>query len=657
MSYNSNKVYGALKSILSGLLIALFIYFGSVQAAEPNKTKTIGDIKPPFTLSIRTLTPDEKPQPGVKIKCLHPRAQRGAAIVDTVATSNEEGMAEFNITKADLVLDRYFWFSIADESFVGNPGVGISPIDNEYTYTFKVLPAEKYQVLIRDEHNRPIPGANLWLYSDHPAFPRMEPDIFRAAISATANAQGLADITFAQVETNIVASAKGQASTFIRGASLPKGEPFVITLTPGCNITGQVVDAENNPVANVELSATKKDFIMYYLQEFILKAATDAEGKFVLENATEGIYEIQSLMQEPHEALYAKPVSVTVEGNSSIKGVKILAEHGAVLKGKYVTKHKLEIADRDIFIGTFSPTRSNWKIQTKDDGSFVISGIPKNTDGMIDFIGVSGYYTSLKMSKTYPFFELEDDGIRFGNVPPGVYEGVEVQFLLAGRSTGMVFDSSGTPMPNQELVIRPGARIYRTNDKGQYTAEIPPNMDITIEVRDSSSRQVIFYCEPFKMEEGQVIEKNLNLGSVSLKLVGQSLPEFKGIDIEFDMEQGQNKKILVCFFDMDQRPSRNCVLQLAKQVDRLQEKGVTVLAVQAQKTDENTLREWIKTNNISFPVGMVEADDEETPLAWGVKSLPWLILTDRNHVVTAEGFGLAELNDKIVDALDAKDQP
>ena len=649
MSCITNKVYGVLNATLSGLMTALFVYFGTLQAAEPNQTRTIGDIKPPFKFSILTLTPDDKPQPGVKIKCLHPRAQRGAAIVDTVATSSEKGVAGFDIAQADLVSDRYFWFSIADDSFVGTPGVGISPIDNEYTYTFKVLPAKKYQILIHDKDNRPIPGAKLWLYSDHPAFPRLEPDAFRAVTSATANAQGLADITFAAVETNIVASAKGQASKFIRGVSLSKDGPFVITLTPGCNITGRVVDAENSPVANVQLSATKKDFMMYYLQEFILKAATDAQGKFVLENATEGIYEIRSLMQEPHEALYAKPVSVTVEGNSSVSGVKILVEHGAVLKGKYVTKHKLRLAGRDIFISTFSPIRSNWEIQTKDDGSFAISGIPKNTEGMARFVGVSGYYTSAKMSNMYPFFTLENDSIRFSNVPPGVYEGMEVQFLLAGRSTGIVFDSSGTPMPNQELVIRPGGWIYRTNDKGQYTAEIPPNMDITIEVRDSSSRRVLFCCEPFRVEEGQVIEKNLNLGSVPSKLVGQPLPEFKEIGIEFDMEQAQNKKILVCFFDMNQRPSRNCIVQLAKQAECLKEKGVTALAVQAQKTAENTLREWAKINNISLPVGMVQGDDEKTRLDWGVKSLPWLILTDTDHIVRAEGFGLAELNDKITE--------
>ena len=38
---------------------------------------------------------------------------------------------------------------------------------------------------------------------------------------------------------------------------------------------------------------------------------------------------------------------------------------------------------------------------------------------------------------------------------------------------------------------------------------------------------------------------------------------------------------------------------------------------------------------------------EQIRFNWGVKSLPWLILTDKNHIVTAEGFNIAELNEKV----------
>jgi hypothetical protein len=72
-----------------------------------------------------------------------------------------------------------------------------------------------------------------------------------------------------------------------------------------------------------------------------------------------------------------------------------------------------------------------------------------------------------------------------------------------------------------------------------------------------------------------------------------------------------------------------------------------VAAVQASNVDEDTLNEWIKKNNIPFHVGMIQGDEEKTCFTWGVRSLPWLILTDKEHIVCAEGFSLAELDEKL----------
>jgi internalin A len=49
------------------------------------------------------------------------------------------------------------------------------------------------------------------------------------------------------------------------------------------------------------------------------------------------------------------------------------------------------------------------------------------------------------------------------------------------------------------------------------------------------------------------------------------------------------------------------------------------------------------------PILLCFFDMQQTRFAWGVRSLPWLILTDCNHVVTAEGFGPGELDEKIKD--------
>jgi protocatechuate 3,4-dioxygenase beta subunit len=129
--------------------------------------------------------------------------------------------------------------------------------------------------------------------------------------------------------------------------------------------------------------------------------------------------------------------------------------------------------------------------------------------------------------------------------------------------------------------------------------------------------------------------------------VGKSLSDINNLDIGLNTRTFEDSAILLCFFNFEQRPSRNCMMHLVKKEKQLKGKGVTVIAIHASNVDENTLNEWIKKNNIPFPVGMIQDDEEKIRFNWGVRSLPWLILTDRKHIVTAEGFGLDELDEKI----------
>jgi hypothetical protein len=130
-------------------------------------------------------------------------------------------------------------------------------------------------------------------------------------------------------------------------------------------------------------------------------------------------------------------------------------------------------------------------------------------------------------------------------------------------------------------------------------------------------------------------------------LAGRPLPGFDGIGIDLTPGQIKDKRVLVCFFDWEQRPSRNCVLQLAKQAAALGEKGVAIAAVHVSKDNEAALRKWAADSKIPLPVGTIAGEREEVFLAWSVKSLPWLVLTDANHTVTAEGFSPDELDKKL----------
>lgn len=129
-------------------------------------------------------------------------------------------------------------------------------------------------------------------------------------------------------------------------------------------------------------------------------------------------------------------------------------------------------------------------------------------------------------------------------------------------------------------------------------------------------------------------------------LVRARLPSIADNRMDFDAKQIKGRRVLICFFDMEQRPSRKCIVQLARKVEQLKLRGIAVVAVQTLKVNDQDLSEWIKDQRIPFPVVSIQKDQEAVQFRWAVKSLPWLILTDKTHIVQAEGLTLDELLDK-----------
>ena len=141
------------------------------------------------------------------------------------------------------------------------------------------------------------------------------------------------------------------------------------------------------------------------------------------------------------------------------------------------------------------------------------------------------------------------------------------------------------------------------------------------------------------------------------QLIGKVLPALQDILAGQSVERPKNGKTLVCFWDVGQRPSRHLIKKLAEQAKNLAEQNITVVAVQASKVEQSAiggLDEWVKENNIPFLVCQVGGHAEAIKYSWGVRSLPWLILTDHKGLVSAEGFGLDELATRIAELMDAE---
>ena len=327
-------------------------------------------------------------------------------------------------------------------------------------------------------------------------------------------------------------------------------------------------------------------------------------------------------------------------------GIKL--SPGVIFSGKVVDVNDKGIPEAEISMtfwisdygyGTREPTKID------SDGNFEIRAVPVGYRYSVE-ASADGYGNRYVQVNTN---ETENERM---NLEPLVLE-------IANLSvSGIVVDQFDQPISNARIYGygngQPSMLETYTNTKGQFKLENVCEGQISIQANKN---------EPERLH-GQMTAKG---GDMNIKivvseinsegrlvprqpppLVGKPTPNFDNIKIDFPSEQTKSKQILICFWDYQQRPSRNCMIQLSKKAEELKSQDVEIIAVHVSKIEQVKLNEWIKDNNIDFIVGMITGEEEQTRFNWGVKSLPWLILTDKNHVVTAEGFSINDMNEQIL---------
>jgi hypothetical protein len=205
--------------------------------------------------------------------------------------------------------------------------------------------------------------------------------------------------------------------------------------------------------------------------------------------------------------------------------------------------------------------------------------------------------------------------------------------------------------PGCWLPMRQGCEVYHKDNSGKYRVETHSDLKV-VDARINEPLP----GELFRMQikEGAMVTDSRSGRTITYtykpeppNLVGKALPESEDAGDNFVPNQTKDGRMLVCFWDMEQRPSRHCLKSLAEKAGNLAEGGIYVLCIHASQVDEQALDKWMKNYNIPFNAKIITHDVEETRFNWGVKSLPWMILADSKHMVRAEGFGISELEDKI----------
>ena len=130
-------------------------------------------------------------------------------------------------------------------------------------------------------------------------------------------------------------------------------------------------------------------------------------------------------------------------------------------------------------------------------------------------------------------------------------------------------------------------------------------------------------------------------------LDGKPLPNLTEFGLRSASALAGGKQVLVCFWDVNQRPSRNCVQQLSRRAKWLAGRDVYLVLAQTPAVPDRMMIDWLRKYKVTCPVGKVRTGPDALSKTWGVQSLPWLILTDKQHIVRAEGFGLSDLGEKL----------
>ena len=76
-------------------------------------------------------------------------------------------------------------------------------------------------------------------------------------------------------------------------------------------------------------------------------------------------------------------------------------------------------------------------------------------------------------------------------------------------------------------------------------------------------------------------------------------------------------------------------------------RNVRVILIHIATNNQQTVDAWLKENQVLFASGFIYGEADKVLQRWCVQALPWLILTDRQHVIVAEGFTLSELDEKL----------
>jgi protocatechuate 3,4-dioxygenase beta subunit len=406
--------------------------------------------------------------------------------------------------------------------------------------------------------------------------------------------------------------------------------PVEALVDPTPKVTGRVVDAQNQPVAHVLVHVRTGDHVV-----------TDTNGRFSAfcqKNAP--VKAVWVMARDPehgraalkHVTDISTPVTLKLEPAWSLTG-QVTDPQGRAVCAARVNLDSY-VSNRFTYIDA--------RVLTDRQGRFTLRAIPPQQPGFDSrlTINAAGYGPA-----KYRRFEAQGRGGETLNI--GTFSLVPATESVSGR----VVNAQGVPVPEAELnvnsvggVVPQHFVLTATDEQGRF--RLPHLCEGAIIIRASGGSkhpgEGTLTLQALAEDVTIVLGKDL-IHDATPSLLGKPLPNLSTLSKDIEFNETDGRPVLLCLFDIAQRPSRRCLSQLAGHAESLASEGITLIVVQVSKVDLSAYGAFLNAAHLDTPVRIMEQGFEAKKLQWGVKGLPWLILTDKAHVVVGEGVTVEEV--------------
>jgi len=417
--------------------------------------------------------------------------------------------------------------------------------------------------------------------------------------------------------------------------------------------TGTVRDQSGKPVAGASVGLTPEPFD-YRKQQDI---RTDSEGRFEATCQDMGNTRADQPLLVVRHVERALAAAVPVELNA--KAIDVALAPAAVLTGTVVDPDGKPIADASVTL----------QAKFSESVGFVngyVAGARTGSDGRYEMRAVP--ITSLDYSVEARVPGRPTKSVKVSIAAPEARAVTADPIVIRPANhfiSGIVVDSSGTPMRDASVdATLSGTRDGEwqaeeakttTGPDGRFRLEHLTAGEISLAANsrtghfqgsvaaDSADVRLVVLTQA-EQEESWRKERE---PQAAVSLVGRPLPDLSALGLTPAPDPAAAKPLLICFIDMDSRPSRRILSDLAARKDDFQARGITVALINAGSSDIALVRDWAAANASSYSTGAISAKPQDVLTAWGASGLPWLVLADKDHVVRAAGAALADIDQEL----------